>query len=103
MNNNTSQVQSNPFSFLDSETPEEIVNETAPQYQIEAYQVVKLGALNGLCRNREIVDTIYVKNGNSEFAQEKAQNIADLTAKVLKCSCMVVEKLERIVSAHYKE
>jgi hypothetical protein len=101
MNNQSNQT--NPFAFLDAEIAEANTCESVPEFQIEAYQVVSIGALNGTCRRREVIDTIYIKNGNFEFAKEKAQNKADITAQVLKISCMVVEKLERIVSAHYKE
>jgi hypothetical protein len=101
MDNNSKQTD--PFAFLDSETPEENTNQSEPAYQIEAFQVVKIGGKNAICRRRETIDTVYVSNGNVEFARGKAQNIADLTSQVMKYDCMVVEKLERIVSTHFKK
>jgi len=98
MDNNNKQT--NPFAFLDIEIAEESTNESASPYQIEAYQVI---SINGTCRRREVIDTIYIKNGNSEFARGKAESKADLTAQVMRCDCMVIEKLERLVSTHYKE
>jgi predicted P-loop ATPase/GTPase len=89
----------NPFAFLENETVEENA-EAQTEYQVEAYQIISLEAPTGISRKREIIDTIYVRLGNFEAAKSQAQKKADVTSKVLQRNCMVVEKLEKVISEH---
>lgn len=86
-------MYSDPFALINKEAEEKEKNTPKPvvEYQIEAYQIIKLRKVNDEHR-REILDTVMVYKGETERAKGLAVKKANAIG-----NCMVIEKLERVI------
>ncbi len=82
-----------PFALTNEEAEQKEKNTPKPivEYQIEAYQIIKLRKVNDEHR-RDILDTVMVYKGDCERARSLAIKKANSIGH-----CMVIEKLERVI------
>ena len=83
-----------PFATINQqfEEKEKEHKPVAVEYTVEAYQNVRFKKMGiGTGSKREIIDTMYVKQGNSESVRARAIYKARMID-----GCVVVEKSERV-------
>ncbi len=88
-----------PFAELNKEAELRESKKPASPYQTEAFQIIKMKKSMGSGNwHREVIDTIMVKEGMVEAAKQQAKSKAIRIG-----NCMVIEKLEAVVSCYEVE
>ena len=91
-------AQFDPFKLIndEAEAKEKSTPKPLAEYQIEAYQIVRITKSQGLNENRrEVLDTIMVYAGQDDVAKVKAQRRAKRLGH-----CMVIAKMEKVISSY---
>jgi hypothetical protein len=91
---------SDPFALLNLEIEEEEQQTSPSEYEIEAYQIVRLtkspsGSHGKMIRT--LVDTMYVEYGNGDAIKRRAMHRAQVIG-----NCMVIEKCEKVIGSYFE-
>ena len=86
-----------PFAAINQQFEEKEMEQkpATDENAVEAYQIVRFRKMGiGTGSRREIIDTMYVKLGNSDLVRERAISKARMIG-----GCIVVEKSEKVITS----